>query len=269
MKTKTRVIITTIVSFVLLVAAVAAGLNAIFTVTLVDGEFAVCSEAGRADAEALKAELDGFVGGSMTFLHTEDVESTIKKYPCFRVEAVEKSFPKTLKVKVSERKEFFAVKTGEAYAVLDEEGVYLYDGENKNRLGGENVVLEGFDVALEKGSLISGDYVGEALEMFSVFSELLPGVRANVVSLRLAHNMGQNKPENTYFVVTMREGVKIVIANPSENISAKARAAFLDDECGYLSPALSDKRRVYGTINVIGDSGSGAVNVTFWPDLVI
>lgn len=268
MKTKTRVIIVTLVSFLLLVAVVAAGLNAIFTITLVESEFAVCSEAGKRDAEALKAELDGFVGDSTTFLDVDDVAETVEKYPCFRVESVEKHFPKTLKVKVSERREFFAIKTGENYAVLDEEGIYLYDGENTNRLGGENVVLEGFDIALgKKGSPVTGEYLDEALAMFSVFSELLPGVRANVVSLRLAYNMGQNKPENTYFVVTMREGVKIVIAKPSENISAKADAAFRDDECGYLS--LSDQLRVYGTINVIDDSESGAVNVMFWPDLVI
>ena len=174
MKTKTRVIIATLVSFLLLVAVVAAGLNAIFTVTLVESEFAVCSEAGKRDAEALKAELDGFVGDSTTFLDVDDVRETVGKYPCFRVESVEKHFPKTLKVKISERKEFFAVKNGENYAVLDEEGVYLYDGENANRLGGKNVVLEGFDIALKKGNRATGDYIDEALTMFSVFPSCSP-----------------------------------------------------------------------------------------------
>ena len=254
---KTRAIITTIVSFLLLVAVVAAGLNAVFTVTLVESEFAVCSEAGKRDAEALKADLDAFVGDSTTFLDVDDVRETVEKYPCFRVEEVEKSFPKTLRVKISERKEFFAVKNGENYAVLDEEGIYLYDGENTNRLGGENVVLEGFDVTLEKkGSPAAGEYIGEALTMFSVFSELLSGVRANVVSLRLAHDIGQNTTENTYFVVTMREGVKIAIANPAENIALKARAAFTDENCGYLSPNFSDKEKMYGSITVSGSSAN-------------
>ncbi len=253
---KTRAIITTIVSFVLLVAVVAAGLNAIFTITLVESEFSVCSEAGKRDAEALKAELDKFVGDSTTFLDVDDVNETVEKYPCFRVEAVEKSFPKTLKVKVSERKEFFAVKNGENYAVLDEEGIYLYDGANTNRLGGVNVVLEGFDIALEKGSRATGEYIDEALTMFSVFSELLPGVRANVVSLRLAHNIGQNTKENTFFVVTMREGVKIAIANPAENIALKARAAFTDETYGYLSPNFSDREKMYGSITVSGNDAN-------------
>ena len=255
MKTKTRVIIVTLVSFLLLVAVVAAGLNAIFTITLVESEFAVCSEAGKRDAEALKAELDGFVGDSTTFLDLDDVAETVEKYPCFRVESVEKQFPKTLKVKVSERKEFFAVKTGENYAVLDEEGIYLYDGENTNRLGGENVVLEGFDIALgKKGSPVTGEYLDEALTMFSVFSELLPGVRANVVSLRLAHSIGQSTKENTYFVVTMREGVKIAIANPAENIALKASNAFTDEDSGYLY--LPDKKKMYGSITVSGSTAN-------------
>ena len=225
----------------------------------------MCSEAGKRDAEALKAELDGFVGDSTTFLDVDDVSEIVEKYPCFRVDSVEKSFPKTLKVKISERKEFFAVKNGEDYAVLDEEGIYLYDGENTNRLGGENVVLEGFDAKLEKGSPVTGEYLGEALTMFSVFSELLPGVRANVVSLRLAHDIGQNIPEHTYFVVTMREGVKIVIANPAENIAEKARAAFTDERFGYLSPNFSDREKMYGSISVIGSPP----NVTHFDGLPI
>ena len=266
---KTRVILTTIVSFVLLVAVVAAGLNAVFTVTLVDSEFSVYSGAGREDALSLKADLERYVGDSTTFLDVEDVKDTVKSYPCFEVETVEKHFPKTLKVKVSERKEFFAVPNGETYAILDENGLYLHDGENVNRLGGMNVLLDGFELSLSRGERAEGGYIAEVFEMFSVFSELLPGVRANVVSVSLVSGGGQDTPEHKSFVVTMREGVKIAIRNPSADIAVKARAAFCDEEAGYLSDAFADKKRVYGAISVNNVSPNGSVNVTFSPELPI
>lgn len=263
---KTRAILTTVVAFVLLVAVVAAGLNAVFTVTLVDSEFSLYSDTGRAEAEELKAELDGFVGKSTTFLDLSKVRSTVEKYPCFRVESVGKKFPKTVEVKVSERKEFYAFENGEGFSVLDEDGVYLYDGENnENRLGGMNVVLKGFEPTLVKGERATGAYMDEAYAMFAEFAALLPGLRANIVSLSLENGGGHDTPEHMLFVVTMREGVKIVIRNPSEGIAVKARAAFLDEGAGYLS--LSDKRRMYGAINVsnLTEDGTSA-NVSFFDE---
>lgn len=266
---KSRVIITTVVSFLLLFATIGAGLNAVFTVTLIDSDFTVCSEAGRRDAEALKAELDEFVGSSTTFLDLEAVKEKVSGYPCFRVENVEKQFPKTVKVQVTERKEFYAIPNGDNYAILDEEGYYLYDGENTNRSGGNNIVLEGFESELTLGEQATGGYFEQIYEMFSVFSELLGGgVRANVVSLSLVSGGGQVIPEHMLFVVTMREGVKIAIRNPSEGIAVKARAAFTDEEFGYLSPNFSDKRRMYGAITVGNLSSDGAsANVSFFDEL--
>lgn len=268
---KTRVILTTVISFILLAAAIGAGLNAVFTVTLVDSEFSVYSEAGREDAAKLKAELDEFVGDSTTFLDVADVKAKINQYPCFRVVSVEKKFPKTVKVQIEERKEFYAIPKDEnIYAVLDEEGVYLYDGPNTNRLGGSNIVLEGFTGDLVLGERVSGTYYDRALEMFAEFSQLLPGVRANVVSLRLVSAGGQNTPEHMLFVVTMREGVQIAIRNPSEGIAVKARAAFTDARFGYLSPAFSDKRRMYGAITVGNLSADGtSVNVSYSEELPV
>lgn len=264
---KMRVIITTVVSFLLLIAVVAAGLNAIFTVTLIDSEFSVYSEAGKRDAETLKTELNEFIGDSTTFLDVDDVAEKVEKYPCFRVESVEKKFPKTVAIKIVERREFYAVPDGNGnYAVLDDEGIFLYNGENTNRLGGINIVLQGFGCTFSPGERAQGEYLEEAFEMFSVFSELLPGIRANVVSLRLV----KDTPENKFFVVTMREGVQIAILNPSEGIAIKARAAFTDEEFGYLSPNFSDKRRVYGAISVGNLSPDGtSANVTYFHELPI
>ena len=51
---KKRSILTTVIAFVLLVAVIAAGLNAIFTVTYVRANFRTYTERGAATAEELK-----------------------------------------------------------------------------------------------------------------------------------------------------------------------------------------------------------------------
>ena len=51
---KQKTILTTIIAFVLLVAVIAAGVNAIFTVTYVRATFRTYTERGAAAAESLK-----------------------------------------------------------------------------------------------------------------------------------------------------------------------------------------------------------------------
>ena len=58
---KKRTILTTVVAFVLLVAVIAAGVNAIFTVTYVRATFRTYTERGAAAAESLKEELNGYI----------------------------------------------------------------------------------------------------------------------------------------------------------------------------------------------------------------
>ena len=65
---KKRSILTTVIAFVLLVAVIAAGLNAIFTVTYVRANFRTYTERGAAAAEELKEELNGYVNRSSVFL---------------------------------------------------------------------------------------------------------------------------------------------------------------------------------------------------------
>ena len=135
-----KALIMTSVAFVLLLAVVAAGLNVIFTVSYIEASFSTFSAQGEEEAKTLKAELDGFVGDSMTFLNLGDVEETVKKYPSFRVESVKKKFPKTVQVVVKERRELFAYGTEAGYMMIDAEGNYLrLSEENVSRTGGENI----------------------------------------------------------------------------------------------------------------------------------
>ena len=186
---KKKVLILTGVAVALLIAVIAAALNAVFTVARVEVHFSVCSSQGEAEAVLLQGELtDAYVGRSTTFLKLEEVEGVVERYPAFRVVSAEKHFPRTVSLTVEERKECYAFRRENGlYAILDEEGVYLYDREqNVNRRGGENILLNGFALlAGEAGTKVSGEYAQELVSMLSVFTEALGDARANVVSVTL------------------------------------------------------------------------------------
>ena len=238
-----KAIITTAVAFLLLLAVVAAGLNAIFTITYVK----------EADAQVLQAELNKFVGKSTTFLKLKEVSAVVDDYPCFRLESAEKKFPKTIEVTVSERKETFAYpKADGGFAVFDEDGVYLCDRENNvSRTGGENVLLEGFNLSCTRGKVVSGEYFGELISACSVFAEQLNEYRANVVSVTL--NKNGSRPEMDSILFRMTEGVEIELSNPSFRAAEKARAA-LDT---YSS--LTDGERLRGCILAIESTSEDTI----------
>lgn len=241
---KKKAIITTAVAFLLLLAVVAVGLNAIFTITYVKADFYTFSEAGAADAQSLQNDLNRFVGKSTTFVKMKDVSAVVEDYPCFRLESAGKKFPKTIEVKIVERRETFACpKTDGGYAVFDQEGVYLCDREeNVSRTGGENILLEGFNLLYSRGKA-SGEYFGELLTVCSVFEEELNEYRANILSVTL--NKNGSRPEMDSVVFQMREGVEIEISNPSYRAADKAREALN----AYLS--LADGDRLGGCILAI------------------
>ena len=94
---KKKVLILTGVAVALLIAVIAAALNAVFTVARVEVHFSVCSSQGEAEAVLLQGELtDAYVGRSTTFLKLEEVEGVVERYPAFRVVSAEKHFPRTV-----------------------------------------------------------------------------------------------------------------------------------------------------------------------------
>lgn len=248
---KKRAIVTTIVSFLLLCAVVAAGLNAVFTVTSVRAEFSVTSAEGEREAAELKKELDGFVGKSSTFLDEEEVASLIAAYPCMKAEKIEKHYPSTLEVKVSERKEAFSVLTVHGdYAVLSDDGTYLYNKDAPtNRTGGENILLMGFDLTLEQGEKVNDGAFSAVLTLYRVLSETLHEARANLVSVTYTHGAVYDT-----FLLQMREGVRILIVDPAVLTEDKTRAALLDEGEGYLT--RTDGERLCGCITVVGTEGN-------------
>lgn len=222
---KKRAILTTVVSFVLLAAVVIAGLNAIFTVSGVRSSLSAYSAEGEREAYELQEELDGFVGKSLTFLDLNEIEETVKKYPCFRVEEIKKRYPDEVELSVRERREVFAYQTHEGkYAVLDEEVTYIYEKDTiKNRVSGDNVKLLGFRFNL--GEQITGDYYPELVEVYRELQAVLGEVRANLVSVDLVYPTDATQTRLHYFRLTMREGVRLILEDPLNNAGEKARLA--------------------------------------------
>ncbi len=252
---KTRVLLTTVISFLLLCAVVAAGLNAVFTVTSVEAGFSVVSAEGEKEAAELKRKLDGFVGKSSAFLHEEEVASVIAAYPCMKADKIVKRYPFTLEVAVSEREEMFSVLSERGYAVISDDGTFLYyKNDLTNRKGGENIILTGFGLSLTQGEKIEDENFITLLSAYSVFGEVLTEARANVVSV--AYTAGA---VSDTFVIQMREGIRIEIVSPADMTEEKVKAALLDAEEGYL--VCTDGEKLCGCITVVG--GAGGIQVDY------
>ena len=252
---KKKVIITSIVSFVLLLAIVLAGLNFIYTVNNVRTEFNSFTAEGETEARQLQEKLNKFVSSSTVFLNLDEVKSVVEEYPCFRLEEVKKRYPDTLEVKISERKEAFSYQLENGnFAILDEEGEYLYEKEsNVNRAGGENILLSGFDFKFEGGE--EGKYFSELVDVFKALKQELYEVRANVLHISLL--TGGDSAENDFIRIEMREGVVLELSNPQVRAGDKTKLA-VDKYNGtgvYEGNGLPDTERVSGRIMVLDLSG--------------
>lgn len=245
---KKRTILTTVIAFLLLAAVIAAGMNAVFTVTYVNARFVTYTEEGERAAQELKEELNGYLGRSTTFLDLEEVRATAQAYPRFMVVSVEKQYPASVVVEVRERRAAFALPGADGYDIFDGEGVRI--GSSASADG--YILLAGdFSFSAANGAL-AGTYSEQLLAMYAAFAGLLGEPRANVLSVSLQDNSSTGTLAFDRFRIAMREGVEIVILEPSVRIEDKARAAV---QC-YL--ALDEGDRVRGTINVV-EQNTGTV----------
>ncbi len=250
-----KTLIMTSVALVLLLAVIAAGLNVVFTVTHIDASFKTFSEQGEAEAVTLKKELDEYTGSSTTFLDLSEVEEAVEKYPCFRLEKVEKKFPKTLKVVVSERRELFAYETNGKFAMIDTEGICLrMADENVSRSGGENVLLSNFSFDVTVGQKVEGEYMDALISAFSGFEEYLKDPRVNIREVLWDPEGNVSNPVNNFFKISMREGSVISMQNPLSKPDEKAR------ESVKVYEHFSDVEKLYRSI-MVTDGYDGTVNV--------
>ena len=248
-----RVIITTIVSFILLLAVVLAGLNAIFTVTSVRASFRTYSADGKEEAARLQETLNGYVGRSLTFLDLKSLEKEIAEYPYFRIEEISKKYPDKVEVNISERQESLAYLLEDgSFATLDEAGEFLrINSSLDNRVAGKNLPLIGFGFRLKDGRT-EGRYFDAVVEAIGQFRAILGEVRANIVSVELHLGGGESAPETHYFRLQMREGVVIDLYNPQEQAAEKARGAveLYTGVGAYEGKGLNDAEKTSGVITV-------------------
>lgn len=244
---KKRVILTTVVSIVLLLAVILAGLNAVYTVTSVRANFQTFSNDGDSEARELQGKLDSFVNSSTVFLALDEVQAVVDEYPCFRLEEMEKRYPDRVQLKITERKEtFFYCLPDGSYAILDEKGEFIYEKESDvNRTGGGNILLSGFGFEID-GDGVRGNYFEELTGVFAVLSETLFEVRANVLSITLDYGGDEGTTTNDFFSIEMREGVLIEIYAPHTKADEKTRLAI-----EYYASELKDFERVRGAITVV------------------
>ena len=254
-----KTLIMTSIAFVLLLAVVAAGLNVIFTISYIEASFSTFSAQGEEEARSLKAELDEFVGDSMTFLKLDSVRDKVEKYPCFRIESVAKKFPKTVQISVKERRELFAYETQDGnYAMIDSEGICVrLSEENVSRTGGENILLKNFTLTCAVGSKVEGAYFEALLSAFTGFETYLADARANVREVVLKMGGNENNPLTNLFEIEMQEGVVVEMNNPLSRACAKAEKAM------EVYGALGDIDKMYGCITVT-ESTTGEINAVYF-----
>ncbi len=255
---KKRVAIFSVVAVLLLAAAVAAGLNAVFTVSSVVLEADCFSEAARADAAALQTDLDAFRGRSTTLLDLAEVRATAERYPYLRVEEIGKEYPQTVSLRVSERRETFAAGRSDGrYDLFDDRGAYLGVSEtNANRAdGARNILIDGFDgfgYAAEPSS--EGNGLAALLAVAARFGDDVCGARTNLLSVSLRIPL-RDDPRTEYLEIVTAEGACYRIVNPSYRCEEKAEIAARH----YFG--LSDGERVYGRYEAFDLIDAGGISV--------
>lgn len=251
---KNRTFVTTLIAILLLAAVIAAGLHAVFTVAYVQASFSTLTQEGEVAAQQLKEALNAYLGRSTTFLDLEEVRATAESDPRFSVVSLEKRFPSSVALEIEERQAAFAVRTGTGYALVDNEGVRI--GETSSAQ--DYIELTGdFSVSFSDGRA-EGEYMPELLAVYASFLEALGEPRANLLSVSLGSSGASARFDSLRFQT--REGVEIVIWNPSDRPSDTGLAAVQK----YLD--LTEVQRVRGSIVVQIVSASGEVNAEYFPE---
>lgn len=237
-------ILTVFLTVVLFLAAVFLGGATVFRVDDVALVVTVVSQQTKTETDTLREEILALYEKDSIFSVEEaELDKVLKDYPHLRVTGFEKSYPNKIIVTLLEEEESYAVTRAEGgFYILGASGVVLdIRNTNTNRLDKKaNVVLDGLTVSGKKGEALAGDDCWASIfALCNAMDEKLGGIRSNVVSVEVL----SREPE-TFYVVTMREGVKIYISNPDAMTKEKAEKS-MD---AYM--ALSNEERMTGRLTV-------------------
>lgn len=178
------------------------------------------SDEAQDEAQTLQARLkEAYAGQSTFFVDDTQVKEILADFPYFRLTGVERAYPNLLVVNVTEDAEVYAAALdGENYRIFNADGVALGErGDYLNRADGaekqaENILLSG---TKSGGAAMTADEIYEKFFPFcKTLDTLLDGeIRRNVTKIALFEPTSQ--PSDSYFRLTMREGVKIYVLFPS------------------------------------------------------
>ena len=245
----TKKVLTILLTTLLFLSAVTLGCANVFRVDNVAMVATVVSEDSKEGVAQLKEELLSIYKNRSIFsVKQKDVEDILEQYPYFRIAEFKKVYPNEVVVTIEEEAEVYAVeKSDGAYYILGVTGAVLEVRSSwKNRLDNEdNVLIKGLSVEGEKGGLLSGDDCWQTMFLLcETMNECLGGIRSNVLSVEVI-----SRAPETFFVIKMREGVKVYIGAPSVMTVEKAQGAMNK----YM--VLSDAERMTGRLTVRDNDG--------------
>ncbi len=229
-------VLTILLTALLFLSAVALGVSSVFRVDGVSLSVTYTTQEGKTQAEGLQERLEQLYHRESTFsVQQSKADDLVKEYPYFRVVSFKKSYPSTLKIAIVEENETYALQKGEGeYYILGDSGRIV----DIRAEYAQCLLLTGVSWQGEKGELPTGEGVHTLVELCQSMDRALGGIRTNASSV--AYVAG----EDSHCVVTMREGVELVIYAPEKLTASKGEEAVN----AYLS--LSDERKTRGKITL-------------------
>jgi len=255
-------VLSIIISFVILLAVMVMGVHFVFVVDSVAVYYDVISEKGVEYSVEIQVGLeDAYRGKNTLFVSKKEAEAVFEKYPYVKIVSVRKIYPDKIAVYAEENPERFATENSSGeYDMLDSDGNYLASrSSNENYADSyRNILLEGFGEYTS--SFNQSEEFKAAKTMCDYMHEIFGGVRANLSGIKYV--IPTSSADNSYFELSMTEGVIIRIFAPLSSTGEKCKVAVEK----YLS--LSPEDRLYGLITVVEKADGSGELVTVYSDFV-
>ncbi len=243
-------VLTIVLTVILFLSAVALGVSTVFRVDTVAVKATVETADGQSQIQNLQKELEALYDEQSIFsADKEKAEKLLEKYPYLRITEFERSYPNKITFTIVEDTETYAVeaKIG-GYYILGKSGIVI---THRNEAGEHNVIIRGVQATGKRGYSLTGDSCWQSLlSLCEEMDEALKGLQKNVLSAEIKYRT----PETVY-AVTMREGVRIYVNNPTVLTKKKAQVA-IEKYVG-----LTDRERMEGRILVV--DAKGEVSATY------
>jgi hypothetical protein len=243
-----------IISIVIFVCALLLGANTVFSVTDIQTSYSLATTQSYADSREAQEKIEKkYVGKNLLLLSVKKVAAEFDDYTYLSVTSIEKKYPDTLVIAVTERTEVYALEGENGFYMTDGDGQFLrFATENENRADGEaNFLLSGFKNT-DGDFSVDGNFA-YAMTVCSTADKTLGGIRSSLVSLTVFSPTSD--AADTEFVIRTKEGVTIHIDNPSLLTEEKIEKGLEK----YLS--LNDGERASGGIYVLDQVSDGGIVV--------